>query len=89
MLLSSGLMFAVRQMSEVGRYDTATAIGTTAKVYLTIPAKGEGQGQVEVTVSGRRKVMQAITEGDSISAFSAVKVVGVRDDDVFIVERAE
>ena len=89
MLLSSGLMYAVRQMSEVGRYEPATAIGTTAKVYLTVPAKGEGQGQVEVTVSGRRKVMHAISEGDSIPAFSAVKILGVRDDDVFIVELAE
>ena len=89
MMLSSGLMYAVRQMSEEGRYDSATAVGTTGKVYLTIPAKGGGQGQVEVTVSGRRKVMPAISEGESIPAFAAVKVISVRDDEVFIVEQAE
>ena len=89
MMLSSGLMYAVRQMSETARYETSTAIGTTAKVYLTIPARGEGQGQVEVTVSGRRKVMPAVSTSASIPAFSAVKITGVRDDEVFIVEPAE
>lgn len=86
MLLSSGLMYAVRRMSEEGRYDTATAIGTTAKVYLTIPAKGEGTGQVEVTVSGRRKVMAAVSASTALPAFSAVRIVSVRDDEVFVVE---
>jgi len=88
MMLSSGLMYAVRQMTEVARYDLQTAVGNTGKVYLSIPAKGEGQGQVEVTVSGRRKVMSAITQGDAIPPFAAVKIVDVRDDDVFIVELA-
>ena len=88
MMLSSGLMYAVRQMTQVSRYDANTAIGKTGKVYLSIPAKGEGQGQVEVTVSGRRKVMSAITEGDAIPPFAAVKIISVRDDDVFVVELA-
>lgn len=89
MLLSSGLMYGVRQMSEAARYETSTAMGTTGKVYLTIPAKGGGQGQVELTVSGRRKVMPAISTDGPIEAFSAVNIVGVRDDEVFIVEPAE
>lgn len=86
MALSSGLMYAVRRMSEEGRYDTATAVGMTAKVYLGIPAKGEGAGQIEVTVSGRRKVMPAVSASAAIAAFSAVRVVSVRDDEVFVVE---
>lgn len=89
MMLSSGLMYAVRQMSQAARYETSTAIGTTGKVYLSIPAKGEGQGQVELTVSGRRKVMHAISTEGPIEVFSAVKIVGVRDDEVFVVEPAE
>lgn len=89
MLISSGLMYLVRRMSEEGEYDAQTAVGTTARVYLTIPAKGGGRGQIETTVSGRRKVMAAVTKGESIPAFAAVKVVGLRDDGVFIVEQAE
>ncbi|MDA1315601.1 MAG: hypothetical protein O2968_19910 [Acidobacteria bacterium] len=84
--LSSGLMYAVRQMAEEGRYDVNTAIGTIGKCYLTIPAKGEGQGQVEVTVSGRRKVLPAISNGEKIAAFQRVKIVAVEGEDTFIVE---
>lgn len=89
MLLASGLMYFVRQMSEEGRYDPQTAVGTTARAYLTIPAKGQGRGQIEVTVSGRRKVMDAVSNGPAIQAFEAVKVVDVRDDQVFVVEPSE
>jgi hypothetical protein len=89
MMLSSGLMYAVRQMSQAARYETSPAIGTIGKVYLSIPAKGEGQGQVELTVSGRRKVMHAISTEGLIEVFSAVKIVEVRDDEVFVVEPAE
>jgi hypothetical protein len=89
MMLSSGLMYGVRQMSQTTRYETSTAVGTTGKVYLSVPAKGAGEGQVELTVSGRRKVMAAISNGGPLEVFSAVKIVGVRDDDVFIVEPAE
>jgi hypothetical protein len=84
--LSSGLMYAVRQMAEEGRYDVDTAVGEIGKVYLTIPAKGEGQGQVEVTVSGRRKILPAISKGDSIPAFKRVKIVEVAGEETFVVE---
>jgi len=87
MLLSSGLMYVVRQMSEEGRYDPGTAVGTVGKVYLTIPAQGEGEGQVEVTVSGRRKVMTAVSAGEPIPAFAAVKIVDVKDQETLVVER--
>ena len=84
--LSSGLMYAVRQMAEEGRYDVNTAIGEIGKCYLTIPAKGEGQGQVEITVSGRLKVLPAISNGDRIPAFQRVKIVAVEGEDTFVVE---
>ena len=87
MLFSSGLMYAVRQMSEVARYDVNTAIGATGKVYLTIPAKGQGRGQVEVTVSGRRKVMNAASDGEGLPAFTTVEIVAAGDDETLVVKR--
>ena len=84
--LSAGLMYAVRQMTHEGRYDVKTAIGQTAKVYLTIPAKGQGQGQVEVTVSGRRKVLPAMSTSDEIPAFTRVTIVDVVGEETYVVE---
>ena len=84
--LSAGLMYAVRQMTHEGRYDVKTAIGQTARVYLTIPAKGQGQGQVEVTVSGRRKVLPAMSASDEIPAFTRVTIVDVVGEETYVVE---
>ena len=86
MLLASGLMYLTRKLNREVQYDLQTAIGKTARVYLTLPPKGEGEGQVEVTVSGRKKVLRAVSTGARIEAFSAVTVVDVRDDDTLVVE---
>ena len=56
---------------------------------MRIPAKGEGRGKVQVTVDGRRSVVDAISTGESIESFTAVTVLDVRDDDVLIVEKQD
>ena len=67
-------------------YDVATAVGHTCRVYLTIPEKGQGHGQVEASVSGRKKIITAISTGPKIAAFADVNVVEARDDGTLIVE---
>ena len=86
MLLASGLMFMTRKLNRDVQYDVRTAVGKTARVYLTLPPRGEGEGQIEVSVSGRKKVLPAVSNGGQIEAFTAVKVVDVRDDDTLVVE---
>jgi hypothetical protein len=86
MLMASGLMYLSRKLNREVNYEVKTAIGRTAKVYLTIPEKGRGSGQVEVVVSGRRKVLGATSTGPTIAAFADVKVVDVRDDETLVVE---
>ncbi len=86
MLLASGLMWGVRRMSREAHYDMATAIGKTGRVYLTIPAKGKGHGQVEVNVSGRRKIVSAASSSGEIAAFTTVTITGVEDDQSVVVE---
>lgn len=88
MLMSSLMMYGVRKLSHEATVDVNTALGRTGRAYLTIPGHGGGGGQVEVNVSGRRKVMSAVTRGQEIPAFTAVKVVEVRDDNTLIVEPA-
>ena len=86
MMLASGLMMLARKLNQTIEYDLETAVGKTGRVYMTVPEKGAGRGQVEVDVSGRRKVFEAISEGDKLEQFSSVKVLSVRDDGTFIVE---
>ena len=86
MLFASGLTYATRRLNKQIDYDVKTAIGRTGRVYLSIPEKGKGHGQVEVTVSGRRKIIRAGSTGPAIEAFADVTVVNVQDDESLVVE---
>ena len=90
MFLSSGLMFYVKRFNREVRYEPKTCVGKTALVYLTIPSKGNGRGQVRIDVSGRKKILSAQTNSsEKLKAFSAIKVVEVLDDNTLVVESAE
>lgn len=86
MMLASGLMLLTRRPNQAIEYDLETAVGKTARVYMTIPPKGDSRGQVEVDVSGRRKVLEAVSKGDKLAEFSSVKILSVRDDSTLVVE---
>ena len=86
MLLASGLAYTTRKLNSQIEYDMTTALGRTGRVYLTIPEKGHGQGQVEVTISGRRMVKPAVSTGPKIDAFTDVTILNVQDDETLVVE---
>lgn len=86
MLLASGLMAFARSLNQTVEYDLETAVGHIASVYMSIPQRGNGRGQIKVNVSGRLKMMDAISNGPAIEQFKSVKVLSVRDDGTFIVE---
>ena len=89
MMMASGLMAFARKLNRAVSYDTATAVGRTANVYMSIPMKGEGKGKIQVSVSGRLKTMDAASVGPRIPEFSSVRVISVRDDGTFMVEPAD
>jgi len=86
MSAASGLMYATRRLNKQVSYDVATAVGRTGRVYMRIPPKGTGQGQVEVTVSGRKMILRAASNGEEIPSFTEVRVVGTKDDESIVVE---
>jgi hypothetical protein len=86
MFLASAMMFGIRKLTKEASYDLNTAIGCTGQVYMTIPAKGKGRGQVTVSVSGRRKQLPAISTAKELKAFASVKIVAVVDDGCLVVE---
>ncbi len=89
MCTASGMMFMTRRLNQSVTYDLETAVGKSARVYMTVPPKGEGQGKVQVSVSGRLKTMDAVSAGPPLAAHADVRVVGVRDDDTLIVNPHE
>ena len=85
MMLASGLMMYARRLDQSIEYDLNSAVGKTGRVYMSVPKQGAGRGQVEVNVSGRRKVLAAVSAGDKLSEFSSVRIDAVRDDGTLIV----
>ncbi|HAI13744.1 MAG TPA: hypothetical protein DCM28_18705 [Phycisphaerales bacterium] len=86
MSFSVWLMLMVRRLEKTNPYDVKSAIGHTGRVYMNIPEKGQGAGQVEVSVSGRKKIMSAVSDDQAIESFTSVKIIGARDDETLIVE---
>ena len=89
MVFASGAMYLARRLNAEARIDMNTAVGTTGRVYMPIPPRGEGEGRVEVTVSGRRRILNATSTGAAIEAFTLVRVVEAHDDHSVVVERRQ
>ena len=85
MVISSGLMYVARSLNKTVTYDLETAVGRTAHVYRTIPERGAGHGQVQVTVSGRLMTIDAVSDAGHLDAFTDALVVGTRDDETLVV----
>ncbi len=85
MVLAAGLMYVTRSLNRTVTYDLQTAVGKTAQVYLAIPPRDAGHGQVQVTVSGRLMTLDAVSDGPALDAFTDVLVVDVRDDQTLVV----
>ena len=68
---------SLMKLSQTGTARTTSAIGKTGRVYLRIPA--DGDGQIEVDVDGRLKVCDAISaDGAEIKTDSQVFVIDVK-----------
>ena len=56
------MMRALVSLRASGTLDYANAIGQTGHVYVTIPARRDGQGQVEIMIQGRLATIFAVTD---------------------------
>lgn len=80
------LISGVRSLQSSGTTNVANSVGTECEVYATVPAKGQGRGQVKVIVQGRMRIVQATQESDAeIATGSRVRVKKANDDGSVIV----
>ncbi len=90
LLFMGGVLLLMRLlygMRHSGTLDYRNAIGEIGNVYLRIPPAMSKPGQVEVTVQGRLRVVQAFTEAETeIPNQARVRVTGVMDRNTLIVE---
>ncbi len=90
MFILIGLMFQQFRRLTVSRSgDTATAVGAVGSVYLTIGPNRTHTGKVEVAVSGRVTIVDAITDREAeLRSGSRVRVLAQIDAGTVLVEPA-
>ena len=86
MTFSSLVLWQMKKMNQQGRYDVQKTIGHTGRVYIKIPSRGAGTGQVEMNVDGRRSILIAKSNAGEIDSFTTVKVLEVQDGNIILVE---
>ncbi|MBT3981442.1 MAG: hypothetical protein HOE90_08820 [Bacteriovoracaceae bacterium] len=74
MLLNAFLMGKMKSLNSNPRDDTSSATGQTGQAYTNIPERGQGSGQVEIAVGGKKQVLQAFSVGEKIDAFTPIIV---------------
>ena len=78
--------FAMK-LQQSGTLDFSSAVGKTGEVYMTVPAKGEGKGKVNVVVQERLVELEAVTESDRALLFGeAIRVTRLAGNNTVVVE---
>jgi hypothetical protein len=79
----------IRQLQKLAQNNSfriTDALHQTAEVYLTIPGNRSGHGKVLVSVKGSVHELKAITNGSPLPSGAAVKITGVEQPDLLLVE---
>lgn len=84
----ASLFFFMTKLTQSGNIDLANALNTSGRVYLPIPGKRSGIGQVQITVQGAVREVEAITDEETLATGTPITVVEVVNDDILVVKRS-
>ncbi len=89
MMVALAFLFrAVLRLRSDGNTDNRNAIGTSGKVYLTIPPERRGAGKVQIMLQGAFVERDAVTdEAEAIPTDAEIVVVGVSGQVDLVVKR--
>ena len=82
------LMKAVLKLQSNGNIQIGGAVGKTGEVYISIPAKGQGRGKINLTLQDRFIEVDAITRAEEpLKTGETVRVVSTDEAGLVVVER--
>ena len=87
MLLIALMFRQVMRLDKDNTFRAERTIGSAADVYLRIPAGRSETGKVTVSIHGSLHELEALTEGDEIPTGAKVRITGVVEGDVVLVEK--
>jgi membrane protein implicated in regulation of membrane protease activity len=80
MFIMASLMYGLYKLTEEGTVKIESAAGKSGTVYLTIPEKRSGKGQVQIKLNGLR-TLDAVTDNESpIKTGQFIEVLDVEND---------
>ncbi|MHC4841876.1 MAG: hypothetical protein ACYTDT_13140 [Planctomycetota bacterium] len=74
------VMMQIRGLEHDGTLRNFEAKGLKGTCYVKIPEAGQGKGQVQLTVQGRLRTFDAVSDGPEIESFKPVVVMARVDD---------
>ena len=74
----------MKKWESKGNIDLDNATGSIGTVYLTIPAKESGSGQVQIIIQKRLKTLHAMTQGEEISTGTKIIVYDRRENKLLV-----
>lgn len=86
LVLVAWLLSLQAKLVSTGTMEPIGAVGGVARVYLRIPAAGEGTGKITVELQGRSAQYDAFTEGAELPTGAEVRVLEMTTPGSFKVE---
>ena len=89
-LLVVAVMFIFKWMAgmeESGNISVKNALGCKGTVYIPVAGQKKGEGKIQLTVQGAIREYNAVTDGESLPTGTPVRVVGVLNDDLLLIEK--
>jgi hypothetical protein len=85
-LIFVGLLTTTRKLQTSGNIDFSRAKGSEGEVYATVPASGQGRGQVRLVIGGRQRIVQATSANSEVPTGKRVRVIEAKADNSVVVE---
>ncbi len=88
MFAVTGILFFMTKLTQSGNIRLTNAINVPGRVYLPIPGKMSGMGQVQLTIQGSVREMEAMTQEDALPTGTPVTVTEVVNDQILVVKKS-
>ena len=83
--LLTWLLKLVHDLQSSGTVSIQSAMGAEGDVYVTVPQRGQGVGQVRVIVSDRQRIYNAVSETNPLPTNTRVRVTRINEDNTLTV----
>jgi len=81
------LLKGIYDLQSSGNIPLEAALDHSGTVYANVPARGQGRGQVKLTVNQHQRIYNAVSDDAPIETNTAVRVVKVNEDRTLTVSR--